>query len=212
MLQIVLIRHGETDWNKGRRIMGHQAIPLNETGQEQIHRLREHLLSVPFDTIFTSPMARASESAELLRGSREIPIIEEPALAEINYGSWVGKTFDEVKAHPEFDNYYRRPSEVEIPEGETFKDVVSRVQDFIEGLRAEGRSRVVAAVSHADVIKVALMQCLALPLDEIHRIRIDNGSYSVLWLDEKFERALIVNSLPSLDGFFDKESLFARKK
>jgi len=211
MIRIILIRHGETDWNRGRRIMGHEPIPLNEKGREQIQLLREHLSSVHFDAIYTSPVLRARESAELLQGSQGSPLLEAPELAEIDYGEWVGKTFDEVRVLPQFEAYHRRPSEVIIPEGETFHDVMARVKQFFTRIRAEHEDMTIAAVSHADVIKAALIQHLTLPLDEIHRFRIDNGSYSVVWLEGDLERVLMVNALPRLDDFFEKVSLFRKK-
>lgn len=212
MIKVILIRHGETDWNLGRRIMGHRPIPLNEKGREQLRRLRAHLAGVSLDAIYTSPMQRAVESAELIRGDSPIPIQETFDLAEIDYGDWVGMTFDEVRALPQFKDYHLRPSEVKIPQGESFHDVVDRVDHFFANLRAENRPLTVAAVSHADVIKAALVRHLNLPLDEIHRIRIDNGSYSVVWIEDDIERVLMINSLPQLDDFFEKQSLFRKEE
>lgn len=192
--------------------MGHQPIPLNERGQQQLSRLRDHLSGVKLDAIYTSPMLRAVESAEILRGGRDIPLHETFDLAEIDYGDWVGKTFDEVRALPQFKDYHLRPSAVDIPRGESFHQVVERVAHFFANLRAENRPMTVAAVSHADVIKAAIIQHLSLPLDEIHRIRIDNGSYSVVWIEDDIERVLIINSLPQLDDFFEKQSLFRKEE
>lgn len=209
MIQVILIRHGETDWNADRRIMGHKPIPLNDQGRTQVENLRRHMADVSLDAIYTSPMKRAYETATLVRGERDIPIHETFDLAEIDYGDWVGKTFDEVRRLPQFKDYHRRPSQVDIPAGERFEAVVARVDEFFKRLRAENRSMTVAAVSHADVIKVALTKHLALPIDELHRIRIDNGSYSIVWIEGDVERALVINALPSLEGFFNKGSLFS---
>ena len=192
--------------------MGHQPIPLNAKGRQQLQHLRNHLQGVKLDAIYTSPMLRAVQSAEIIRGSESIPLHETFDLAEIDYGDWVGKTFDEVRALPQFKDYHLRPSAVDIPRGESFQAVVERVDHFFANLRAENRPLTVAAVSHADVIKAAIIRHLRMPLDEIHRIRIDNGSYSVVWIEDDIERVLMINSLPQLDDFFEKQSLFRKEE
>ncbi len=211
MFEIIFVRHGETEWNRGRRIMGAKPIPLNENGQRQIRDLAAYFKDVSFDAIYTSPIIRAAESAAILAEGRDIAPIEDEALAEINYGPWVGMTFDEVRERPEFRDYHLRPSQAKVPGGEDMDEVFQRIGGFVERLRKEEKNKRILAVSHADVIKLAVVKYLAMPLDDMHRMRIDNGSHSHIWFSGPLERVLIVNGLPRVDGFFEKTSLFARE-
>ena len=82
-MKIYLIRHGETDWNLEQRLQGAMDIPLNENGIELARETARGLRDVPFDVIYTSPLRRARQTAEIIRGDREIPLIEEPRIREI---------------------------------------------------------------------------------------------------------------------------------
>ncbi len=210
MVELILVRHGETEWNRNLKIMGDLPIPLNDTGKRQVADLADYFSRGEFHTIYTSPMVRARETAEGFRGERETPILDEPALAEINYGPWVGKTFAEVRDLPEFADYHLRPEESQVPGGESMKGVAERLDSFFERIREKHQGERVVAVSHADVIKIALVKCLNVSLNDMHRIRIDNASFSVTSLHSRFERVLIMNGLPQLGDFFEKNGLFAK--
>ncbi|MDE7059311.1 MAG: histidine phosphatase family protein, partial [Lachnospiraceae bacterium] len=85
-MDIYLIRHGETDYNKGRRLQGVTDIPLNERGIALAEQTARELLEIRFDKIFTSPLVRAKKTAEIIRGERKIPIIVTDGLREISFG------------------------------------------------------------------------------------------------------------------------------
>ena len=89
-MKIYLIRHGETDWNLEQRLQGATDIPLNENGLELARETAQGLKEVPFDLIYTSPLKRAKQTAEILRGERDIPLIEEPRIREICFGIYEG--------------------------------------------------------------------------------------------------------------------------
>ncbi len=244
MLEIILIRHGQTEWNATRRIMGDRPIPLNEMGIRQAQRIKDLFASVEIDAVYTSPVQRAVETAQICCGERGLPITETAGLAEIDYGPWVGKTFDEISQTPEFRDYFVRPHKSQVPGGENLHQVTERACAFVEEIKkeveggwrgdasrpvtslrgtADGRSSPrqdppsdkrpyrVIAVSHADVIKSILIRYLGLPLKEFHRLRIDNGSYSILWSNIRFDRILAVNALPHMEGFFEKYTIFSRE-
>jgi broad specificity phosphatase PhoE len=211
MLEVIFIRHGETNWNLGRRVMGDRPIPLNDTGRKQMSQLSNYFKNVDIDAIYTSPVVRAAESAKILANDRDIPVIDAYELAEINYGEWVGMTFDEVRHRPEFSDYHLCPSKAQVPGGESMLEVLERIGGFVERVRKEDEGKRIIAVSHADVIKVVLSKYLLLPLDMMHRMRIDNGSHSIVWFYGPLERVLAINALPRIDGFFEKTSLFAKE-
>ena len=128
MTRVYMIRHGETDWNKAHRLQGWSDIPLNERGRAQAACAAKMMASVPLDVIYTSPLKRAVETADIIRGERDIPVISEKGFIEINLGRWDGHRPEEMDTlYPgQYDLWRTKPGEVHIDGGETFADVQDR--------------------------------------------------------------------------------------
>ena len=177
MLELLLIRHGQTDWNLQQKVMGRQPIPLNATGRRQAGELAAFLAGARIDAVYTSPVRRAQETAEIIaRGREGLAVEDEEGLAEIDYGEWVNLTFAELtEKHRETWRRYREdPNDLVLPGGESMPQVVARVARVVADVRrrfADGR---VALVSHADVIKLLLLDILGLDVKNILRLSIDN--------------------------------------
>lgn len=199
MLELLLIRHGQTDWNVQKKIMGSQAIPLNETGRLQAQNLAIYLKDHPLDGIYTSPHLRAVETSEILSIGRGVEVIQNDALREIEHGQWVGKTFTEIRALPDYIPYYQDPHRLMGMDGESLEHVRTRASTFIESLRQEKQTGRYALVSHADWVKCALLHYLKLPLTQLAQFRIDNASISYLHLGEGIERIICINQGPEAD-------------
>ena len=90
MTSVYMIRHGETDWNKAHRLQGWSDIPLNERGRAQAACAAKMMASVPLDVIYTSPLKRAVETADIIRGERDIPVISEKGFIEITLAAGTG--------------------------------------------------------------------------------------------------------------------------
>lgn len=202
MLEILLIRHGQTDWNRDRRIMGRLPIPLNASGRRETGILSRSLRGIELHAIYTSPLKRAIETAQLLARGRGIKVVRAPEVAEIDYGYWVGKTFDEVSGEKDYFVYHTEPARAQAPGGERMSDVYRRTGRFIERLRVRHRKGRIAVISHADVIKAILVRYLKLHLNDLLRIRIDNCSLSSLWFNGKHSRVLGINCHARLRRFF----------
>jgi 2,3-bisphosphoglycerate-dependent phosphoglycerate mutase len=93
--QLLLVRHGETDWNAAGRLQGHTDRPLSDYGREQARRLADDLAGEEFDAIYASDLARARETAEIVGTQLNLPILLDPDLREKNWGSWEGLTSTE---------------------------------------------------------------------------------------------------------------------
>jgi broad specificity phosphatase PhoE len=93
---IVLARHGETDWNREHRLQGWADPPLNELGREQARELAESLAEERFDAIYSSDLRRAAETARVVGERLGLPVVEEPALREVDLGSWSGRLRHEL--------------------------------------------------------------------------------------------------------------------
>ncbi|MBA3332453.1 MAG: histidine phosphatase family protein [Actinobacteria bacterium] len=153
---IVLVRHGETDWNRDRRFQGQADIVLNETGRAQVRALAAELVRETFSIVYTSPLRRAAESAEILAAALELEVRPCDALMEIHVGSWSGLTVPEVAT--QFPGGHRRwlDSRAGWEDGETYDELGMRV---VEGLRRIGAAHLdahVLAVTHGGPIRAIL--------------------------------------------------------
>ena len=133
-MEIYIVRHGETIWNADKRIQGRADIELNTNGRELAGITGKALEDVDFDRIYASPLIRAYETACLLRGYRNIPIIRDERLKELSFGVFEGASFPEKLAdldHP-FHHFFKHPElYVAPPEGETLEELCIRAQSFM---------------------------------------------------------------------------------
>ena len=100
-MKIYLMRHGETEWNVARRFQGTTDIPLNENGRRLAGLTARALKDVPFDAAFSSPLARAYETAQIMLGDRQVEILKDPRLIELSFGEYEGIT-KEFEGYDEF--------------------------------------------------------------------------------------------------------------
>ena len=177
---LYLIRHGHTDWNRERRVMGRDPIPLNEQGRETVRRLASALENEKISIIYTSTVGRAMETARILSETWDCEIIEEPRLNESPYERWIGKTYKELEDDPEFQRYVRKPTEANFSTEEGMVDIQRRGLDAIGRIVSENRAQKVAAVSHSDVIKPIVAHYLEMNLDAMHRMGIANASATLI--------------------------------
>jgi len=158
---IVLVRHGETDWNREHRFQGHADVPLNEDGRAQVAELGEKLAGELFAAAYTSPLRRAAETAEIL-GSR-LGLVVQPSdgLREVDVGSWSGLTVREVENR--FPDGFRRWIDWKVEgwdDGEQYEDFSRRVVGGLLEIAARHPSGRVLAVTHGGPIRTALATAL----------------------------------------------------
>ena len=119
-MDIYLIRHGETDWNKTKRLQGVTDIPLNAYGIELAEKTAEGLKDVPFDRIYTSPLIRAKKTAEIIRGDRPVELVVTDGLKEISFGEYEGLCHEPEHytiPKPGFRKFFEDPEHFETPPG-----------------------------------------------------------------------------------------------
>lgn len=132
-MELYLIRHGTTDWNKEAKFQGSVDIELNSEGRELAGKLGERLEKISFDKIYSSPLIRAYETACLIRGHKNIQIVRDERLREISFGGLEGIPYKEwiETDHPR-KYFFTAPEKYLPPEGgETFASVCERTKDFI---------------------------------------------------------------------------------
>ena len=139
-MKIYFVRHGETDWNKERKIQGQVDIPLNEFGRHLARETANGLRDVPFDVCFTSPLGRARETAEIILQGRDVPILEDKRILEMNFGVLEGKCCSKEgwDVPDSFQMFFDDPVHYQAPEGgEDFQAVRERTGDFLNWLFAQ---------------------------------------------------------------------------
>ena len=144
MTTLLLARHGETDWNREGRWQGWADPPLNAAGREQAEALAEQLRSMPFDAVYSSDLRRAHETAEIVAGPHEVPVITDRGLREIDVGSWSGLTRTEIEAR--FPDGSR-------PDGETREQHLARVLATVERIARANVGARLLVVSHGGTMR-----------------------------------------------------------
>lgn len=135
-MKLYIMRHGETDWNKEKRLQGQSDIDLNEFGRKLAYKTKEGLKEVPFDLVITSPLKRARETALIVKGDREIPIIEDARIEEMCFGEYEGLYCKGEKFNipdEEFKNFFDAPERYRATRGgENFSEFNERIEHFLD--------------------------------------------------------------------------------
>ena len=138
-MMLYIIRHGETEWNKVKRLQGQTDIPLAEEGIRLARETGIGMRNLPIDLVISSPLTRAVQTARLLTEGREVPIVTDDRVIEISFGDWEGECIlDSDVLPPDFRKlFYENPLHCMCPPGgETFDDVRRRTGDFFDSLVA----------------------------------------------------------------------------
>src|SRR4030042_2971704 len=167
MTELLLIRHGETEWNAGEIFRGRADVNLNEKGIVQAKLLGEYLKNSRLETVYSSPLQRAVRTAERIAKHHTLDVTTESALIDMDYGEWQGMPLAEVKKI--YKNLYIKwetsPENVKFPGGECLDDVRNRAVTAVNKIVKKHKGSVVL-VSHRVVNKVLI--CFMLGLDNSH--------------------------------------------
>jgi broad specificity phosphatase PhoE len=195
---VLLVRHGETDWNRSGRIMGSRPVPLNQNGLTQAARLALQLTALPAPVLYSSPVVRARQTADILASALHVPAIEEPGLSEIGVGVWEGRYWNEFDGDPARVDFYRLPQEARPPGGETLGEVQQRAVAAVERARSRMTAGSPVFVSHADVIRTIVAHYLETDLQTMRHMQIGHASVTALAVKGSSGTLLCLNSLPDL--------------
>ncbi len=200
MMEILLIRHGETSWNADRRLQGHLDIPLNAEGERQAAALGQALAKESLDAVISSDLQRALQTAQAVAAPRDMAVIVDKGLRERCFGAFEGLLHDQIQmSFPEAHAAWKaRDPQVRYPAGrhvaETLDELFVRVTQTLSRLLQNRNYRKVALVTHGGVLdciyRVANNIDIAQPRDfdvfnaSINRLRWVNGNMDVLqWAD-----------------------------
>jgi len=173
MATLVLVRHGETDWNASGRLQGHTDRPLNDYRRRQARELARRLADVPFDAAYASDLTRARQTAEIVAEPHRVPVLIDPDLREMHYGTWSGLTRSEIEE--------RFPG-VERHDGETREQHLGRVFGAADRIARRHPGQRILIVSHGGSMRALRRHCVG---DPVHPIE-NCGVYELTFRDGVF--------------------------
>lgn len=190
MRKIIVVRHGETQWNRELRYQGQTDVELNEEGIRQVKKLAQHLRDEKVESIYSSDLKRAYKTAEAIAKYHFLKIKKTKLLREISYGIWEGMYLSEVKEkYPEIlDKWIKSPFNTVIPEGESIKSFARRIKRAIDKILKETAGNILI-VSHGGPIKIILTYLLEMDLSQVRIFRQDNTALNVI--EEEGERRIL---------------------
>lgn len=186
MTRLVLVRHGETDWNVEGRYQGQADPPLNRKGVEQAERVARQLHPLGIELIYSSPLRRAWQTAQIIAEALHVPVYPEPRLMEINQGEWEGRLVTDIaRTYPElFRRWEETPWEVTLPGGENLREVQKRVYAAVDDIVARHPHQTVALVTHRLPIALLKIRYQGYDPKEVRKIPIPNTHWEVIEIEE----------------------------
>ena len=177
MTQLMLIRHGETDWNREKIFRGRLDVPLSDRGEKQAELTGSALAQEGITRICSSPLKRAVQTAEAISRATGVPVQLIDGLTDIDYGEWAGLREHEAadKHSVAFATWQTAPEETDIPGGEKLAAVFARARASVEHLLLEGGGNV-AVVTHRVVLKLIVLGLLGLGPEGLWPVKLDTCS------------------------------------
>jgi probable phosphoglycerate mutase len=181
MTTLVLVRHATTA-STGTRLGGRTEASLDDNGREQAAAVAGRLADLPLRAVYSSPLPRTRETAEIVAAPHRLRVQPVDGLLEVEFGRWTDRPLRPLTRTKLWPVIQARPSRVRFPSGETLRGAQLRAVDALEELSARHPRALVAAVTHADVIKAVVSFYLGQPLDLFQRLHVGPASTTVLQL------------------------------
>lgn len=179
-LQLILARHGLTDWNTTGRFQGHSDIPLNTTGLGQVAALGKRLATMEINTVYASDLLRAWGTAQAIMQYHSCPLTPEPRLRELSFGDWEGLTYTEIqeRAPGILSTWQADMLNTAAPGGETLIQLTERVQAVLDMITTDHPDGTVLLVAHGGTLQALLCLALGLPPQAYWQFSLSPASLS----------------------------------
>lgn len=194
MTKIILVRHGQTEWNILGKYQGHSDIDLSTLGVEQANLLAQRLANQKIDAIYASDLKRAFKTAEGIANTHQLPVHIIPELREISFGDWEGLDYNTInlKWPGEVERFFKNVDSVVIPNGEKFCEVEERACNVVQKIIEQHPDQTILIVSHGGTIRTLLAHALHIPLKYVWNIRQDNTAVNIL---KYFDNQVVIELL-----------------
>jgi probable phosphoglycerate mutase len=182
MGEVLIIRHGETAWNREEVFRGRADVSLSERGREQARSLADALRDARIEAIYSSPLLRATETAAPLASQRGLQIVTDKRLIDMSFGRWEGRAGSEVElAEPElYRLWHEAPEQFRAPGGESLSEVLARGWPAFGEINSRHENACAAIVSHRVVCKLLLCAAIGVGEAGFWRLRVDTASVSAI--------------------------------
>lgn len=183
--RILLVRHGETDWNRAARVQGHEDVALNAAGQRQAQRLAAALAAESIDAVFSSDLARALETAHPCAEATGAPLRAVPALRERHFGLYQGRRFADVSVEQpaQAERWRRRDPDWAPPGGgESLRQFRARIVPAVQALAAQHLDQHIAVFTHGGALDLLYRAATGLDLQDARTWQLGNAAINrLLW-------------------------------
>lgn len=198
-MELILVRHGETSWNRERRVQGITDLDLNEEGVRQARLLAASLKGQPIEAIYTSPLKRARQTAEIINIYHGVPIHEDRRLREMDQGVFEGLSYPELmRCERDFlRRWMTDPAAVRMPGGESLTELQGRAWPATAEIVAQGVNALM--VSHNFTLAAILCFILDINLSEFRRVSMDTASRTMVRFQEGRGRVVYLNDRSHLE-------------
>jgi broad specificity phosphatase PhoE len=202
MTRFILIRHGQTEWNRVERFRGHADLALDETGIKQAEAIAEKLSQWEIAALYSSPLRRAMMTAQALANRLGISVQPLDSLIDIDVGAWQGLSPQEAAERDNalYQQWLERPHEFRFPNGESLREVRDRVVATVDSLAKQHNEQTIALISHNMVCRVLL--CFVLGLDNSHLWQLgqDVAAINIFEISEERPMLCLLNDTCPLKG------------
>lgn len=205
MLRLVLVRHGQTDWNVQRRYQGQTDIPLNDIGKQQAEKLAPRMGEWSFDAAYVSDLSRAWLTAEIITEGMGLELQPDKRLREMGFGIVEGMTFEEMQAkYPEMVANWLTDRNKPPEGGESQDEFTARVQSLIDDLNHKHDGQTVLLVAHGGPLCEMIRLVMDLPPDGRWYFKMENTSLTELVLYDNSPELRRLNDVAHLNGLRSK--------
>ncbi len=206
MRSLFLVRHGQTDWNIEGRFQGRRDIPLNDRGLLQAEAASGALRRLHFGSIWSSPLSRALQTAQIIAAPHALDVSIHNDLTEIYHGEWEGLTNLVVaNAWPALlTEWHAAPHTVTMPDGESLDDVIVRSVRALKAVVTASPEGNILVVAHDAVLKVLICHLLDAPPSSFWRFRLENGSITVFDMTNEIPCLCVCGDTCHLGCAFDR--------
>lgn len=186
-MRTIIVKHGETDWEVQKKLLGFTDEPLNEKGLKQAELLAKRLSRENFTAVHSSPLQRASYTAEMIAKEYNLPVTYHEDLKEFNFGKIEGMLYKDLfDFHTTFVNAWERdPTDCRAPRGEVFAEFQVRIWKCVGAILKTSYPNDIVLVCHDLALRALIAKTIGLPLTNFHRLTLKTPSLSYLSFDGK---------------------------
>jgi broad specificity phosphatase PhoE len=187
MLHLILVRHGETEWNLQRRYQGQSNVPLSAFGRQQAERMAERLARQKIDAVYASDLERARETATIIAAKHGLTVYTEPRLRELKFGVLEGLTFDEAQIqYPGMIEAWLADFNHPPQDAETIDMFHARMSSLLEDLKRKHDEQILLLVGHGGSLSEILRVILGLSREKRWYLEMENASLSEVLIAEDY--------------------------